>query len=137
MIRRPEALRRLTAAVVPSAEPGSIGAPDGATWSEVLRWLQQNSKTSTHQLGQKAIRSAVTAEQEVLTVAFLPADKFAMQMIDKGANRQALEQAVREIYGGRWAVRCVTINETPPPGNTDNQARNYLDEIAAEVTGGR
>jgi hypothetical protein len=120
-----------------SAELGPTGVPDGATWGDVLRWLQQNSKASVHQFAQKALRSAVTAEQEVLTVAFLPTDKFAMQMIEKGANRQALEQAVREIYGGRWAVRCVTINETPPTGNTENQARNYLDEIAAEFTGGR
>jgi hypothetical protein len=58
-------------------------------------------------------------------------------MLDKGANRQALEQAVREIYGGRWAVRCVTISETHSAGDAENQARSYLDEIAAEFSGGR
>jgi hypothetical protein len=121
----------------PVEAPGSQNAPDGASWVEVLRWLQRNGTASVHQCAQKAVRGAVTAEQEVLTVPFLPTDKFAVQMLDRGANRQAIEQAVREIYGGRWVVRCVTISETRSAGDADNQARNYLDEIAAEFTGGR
>ncbi len=121
----------------PAREPGPIETPDGGSWIAVLRRLQQNSKASVYQFAQRAIRGAVTAEQEVLSVAFLPADKLAMQMLEKAANRQALEQAVREVYGGRWTVRCVTISETHSAGDAENQARNYLDEIAAEFTGGR
>jgi hypothetical protein len=113
------------------------GTVDAESWNAVLHRLQESGTGSVQRLAQKAIRGAMRAEQDILTLAFLPSDKFVMQMLEKGANRQTLEQAVREIYGGRWAVRCVTISETPPAGDADTQSRNYLDEIAAEFSGGR
>ena len=117
-----------------AAGVGGTTGPD-SRWMELLRWLQEHGKASVHQLAQKSVRSALTTEQEVLTLAFRPADKFVHQTLERAGNKQVLEEAVREVYGGRWAVRCVTISDAPAADQGQDRAEHYLEEIAAEFGG--
>ncbi|MGH2346118.1 MAG: DNA polymerase III subunit gamma/tau, partial [Chloroflexota bacterium] len=152
-VEMPPASDIIGTAAEPAPNPASVNGHDGAVperaaghgegdpgadpWPEVLRRLQESGTPSVQRLVQKAVRGAITAEQEVLTLGFLPSDKFVLHMLETPANRQALEHAVHEIYGGRWIVRCVTISEPPAGGEAEDQARDYLEDIAAEFSGGR
>ncbi|HVC82675.1 MAG TPA: DNA polymerase III subunit gamma/tau [Chloroflexota bacterium] len=128
--RQPEAPSPSTAS---SSVPGTVG-PDNR-WTELLRWLQEHGTASVHQLAQKSVRSALIAEQEVVTLSFKPADSFSLRILEQVRNRQVLEQAVREVYGGRWTVRCVTISNAPTAQVGDDREEQYLEEIATAFGG--
>jgi len=112
---------------------GTVG-PD-SRWTELLRWLQERGTASVHQLAQKSVRGALIAEQEVLTLSFKPSDTFSLRILEQARNRQVLEQAVREVYGGRWTVRCVTISDAPTAQVGNDREEQYLEEIATAFGG--
>jgi DNA polymerase-3 subunit gamma/tau len=116
-----------------SAPTGTVG-PD-SRWTDLLRWLQDRGTASVHQLAQKSVRGALIAEHEVVTLGFKPSDSFSLRILEQARNRQVLEEAVREVYGGRWTVRCVTISDAPAAHVGDEGAEQYLEEIATAFGG--
>jgi DNA polymerase-3 subunit gamma/tau len=104
-------------------------------WPLVLRRLHEQGKVSIDKLLQKAISGALVARDDVVSIAFLPGDKFMRDQLERAPNRQLLEQAVRDVYGGHWGVRCVTIEAAPSSPAGEGRGRDYLDELANQVDG--
>jgi DNA polymerase-3 subunit gamma/tau len=122
-----------------AAEPRRV-SPDGtkidprARWPMVLRRLQENNKPQVHQLLQKVVVEFIEADGQVLMLPFRPGDSesFIRSRLETTGNRKILEDAVSDVLGGQWSVRCVTIDE-PVARRGDLVDLEYLEQMAAEA----
>ncbi len=104
-------------------------------WPRVLRQLNENRKVLVYSLVQNVNLVGITAADGVLQIPFPATEKFKRGRLESPANRKVLEDAVSAVFGGRWSVRCVTIEEhvVSEPANLDDY--EYLEQIAAEASG--
>ena len=133
------ALPRETA--VPQVQAGAESRrvpPDGtrvdprARWPMVLRRLQENNKPQVHKILQKVVAEFIEADGQVLALPFRPVDSWIGSRLETTANRKILEDAVSDVLGGQWSVRCVTIDE-PVARRGDLVDLEYLEQMAAEA----
>ncbi len=114
------------------AQPEGVAAEPRTRWPMILRRLRENNKQPVHALLQKVVVDYIRADGQVLALPFRPADSFIRSRLETTANRRTLEEAISEVLGGKWSVRCVTIEE-PAGRRTGLADLEYLEQIAAEA----
>jgi DNA polymerase-3 subunit gamma/tau len=114
---------------------GSVVQIDAvARWPLVMRWLHENRKPLVHHVLQKVVVDRMTTENEVLVLPLRAADSFHRGQIDMAGNRKIIEDAVSEVFGGHWSIRCVTIDEPVSVSQANLDDLGYLEQIHAEVS---
>jgi hypothetical protein len=125
-------------ALAPSDPKTHQSAPIGqkmdvrARWPMVLRRLHEINKPQVHTLLQKVAVDFIETDGQVLALPFRPNDFWLGKRLETTTNRRILEDAVSEVLGGQWSIRCVTIDE-PSVRRGDLADLEYLEQMAAEA----
>lgn len=98
----------------------------------VLRRLSESDKPRVHAVAQTVISELIQVEDSVLVLPFRQSQSFYRSQVEMPAIRKTIEDAVSEVLGGQWGVRCVTIDE-PTVRRADLAELEYVDEMAAEA----
>jgi hypothetical protein len=120
-----------------SSQPAPAGTtPDvRALWPQVMRRLNENRKVQVYSLLQKVVLDAVSTDNGVVSLPFHPSDEFVRSRLESPANKKVLEESISGVLGGRWGVRCVTIDLRESRARPRNEDLDYLEQIAAEASG--
>jgi DNA polymerase-3 subunit gamma/tau len=120
-----------------ASQPASEGASPNlrALWPQVMRRLNENRKVQVYSLLQKVQLEAISAEGGVVSLPIHQSDSFVRARLEAPANKKVLEETISGVFGGRWGVRCVTINTKVSPLTPSVDDLDYLEQIVAEASG--
>jgi hypothetical protein len=106
-----------------------------ALWPQVMRRLNENRKVQVYSLLQKVVLDAISAENGVASLPILQSDSFVRSRLESPAIKKVVEETISAVLGGRWGVRCVTIDTKVSSPTSSIDDLDYLEQIAAEASG--
>lgn len=91
-----------------------------ARWPRVLQWLSERQKTNVKGYLSSTTAQGIQVEGESIVIGFPGTATLLRAQIERPANRAVIEQAVKEVFGSHWTVRCATIEGLSPPPSAED-----------------
>ncbi|MDB5075671.1 MAG: polymerase subunit gamma and tau [Chloroflexi bacterium] len=118
----------------PAAANQTAPAPNlRALWPQVMRRLNENRKVQVYSLLQKVMLDSISTENGVVSLPVHVSDSFVRSRLESPAIKKVVEETISDVLGGRWGVRCVTIDTKATPSRPSIDDLDYLEQFAAEA----